>query len=159
MVTEGWEDDAVSVRLWHPDPPAESFLSMHAAAFIFNEKGQVLLIRENYGRHRYGPPGGSVDEGESPQRAAVREAREESGLLVTVRNLVGIRWAEVDGDRFLGFGFRCDVVEGTPAIQDPAEIAEIGWFDPYGPPEPITNLARRLLVPAIEGRSGLVFSS
>jgi hypothetical protein len=70
--------------------------------------------------------------------------------------LVGIHWAELDGDRFLGFGFRCEVLEGTPAIQDPDEIAEIGWFDPHRPPQPTTNLARLLLIPAAEGRSGLV---
>lgn len=146
----------MSIRVWHPDPPAESFLSLHAAAFIFNEDGHVLLIKENYGRRRYGPPGGSLDEGESPQQAAVGEVLEETGLIVAVRDLVGIRWAELDGDRFLGFGFRCELLEGTPAIQDPAEIAEVGWFDPRRPPEPTTNLARLLLGPAADGRSGLV---
>ena len=45
------------------------------AAWIFDEHGRVLLIRENYDRRRYGPPGGKVEPGESPREAVVREVR------------------------------------------------------------------------------------
>lgn len=34
--------------------------------------------------------------------------------------------------------YRCEVVGGTLAIQDPAEIAELAWFDPADYPEPTT---------------------
>ena len=149
----------MGVPIQHPEAGTQSVLTLAAGAFIFNEAGQVLLIRENYGQFRYGPPGGAVDEGESPQAAAVRETMEEANLVVVVRDLIGVRWSDADGDRFLGFGFRCEVVSGEPAIVDPGEISEIGWFDPYHPPQPTTNMARLLLVPAAEGRSGLVFST
>ena len=117
-----------------------------------------LLIRENYGQRRYGPPGGAVDEGESPQDAAVHEAMEETGITVAVRHLIGIRWASRDGERFLGFGFLCDLVEGTPHIPDPDEIAEVGWFDPAALPSPATHMLRAFAVPALRGQRGLVTS-
>jgi 8-oxo-dGTP pyrophosphatase MutT (NUDIX family) len=143
----------------HEEQGTTSDLSMHAAAFVFDDAGRVLLVRENYGRRRYGPPGGGVDPGESPQAAAVREALEEAGIVVRVAHLVGIRWTELDGDRFLAFGFRCAIVGGAPTLPDTGEIAELGWFDPADPPQPITNLARLLLLPALRGERGLVFST
>jgi 8-oxo-dGTP pyrophosphatase MutT (NUDIX family) len=59
-----------------------------AAAFIFDERGRLLLVRENYDRRRYGPPGGRVEPGESPFHAVVREAREEAGIEVAVEHLI-----------------------------------------------------------------------
>jgi ADP-ribose pyrophosphatase YjhB (NUDIX family) len=53
---------------------------------------RVLLLRRaiepGYGKWVF--PGGYVDRGEVVEQAAVREAREESGLLVQVSDLVGI---------------------------------------------------------------------
>ena len=62
-----------------------------AGVVIFNEVGQVLLIKENYGQHRYGLPGGRVEPGERPEEAAAREALEETGLEVEIGDLVGVR--------------------------------------------------------------------
>ncbi len=51
--------------------------------------GRVLLIRHSW----YGVwclPGGTVEPGESVAEAAVREAREETGLEVELTRLVGV---------------------------------------------------------------------
>lgn len=53
-----------------------------AEAAIFNENGQLLILRRKDDA-RWGLPGGWVDVQESPAEAAVREAREEAGLTVT----------------------------------------------------------------------------
>ena len=144
------------VELRHHATNTTSALSMYATAFVYDDAGRILLIRENYGQRRYGPPGGAVDEGESPQDAAVREALEEVGVTVAVRHLIGIRWATRDGERFLGFGFLCDLVDGTPHIPDPGEIAEVGWFDPAQLPSPATHMLRAFALPALRGERGLV---
>jgi 8-oxo-dGTP pyrophosphatase MutT (NUDIX family) len=60
-----------------------------AAAIIFDEDSRVLLIREGYGAHRYGPPGGAVEPGETPRAAAARETREECGIEVDVGDMIG----------------------------------------------------------------------
>ena len=53
------------------------------AAVVIVENGRVALIERVRDRHTYFKfPGGRVEDGESPQQAAVREAHEELGVNV-----------------------------------------------------------------------------
>ena len=61
-----------------------------AATLLLDPAGRVLLVRQAYGNRLWGLPGGIVDAGETPVDAAIREAREEVGLDVTVDALVGM---------------------------------------------------------------------
>ena len=56
---------------------------------IRNAGGRVLLARHIEG-NRWLLPGGSVEPGETPADAAVREAWEETGLIVRLTRLVGV---------------------------------------------------------------------
>ena len=70
-------------------------------AFVYLEReGEVFLVQEKGGHNRglWSPPGGHVDEGETPGEAAVREAKEESGY--TVVALEHLRTIRMDNDRF-----------------------------------------------------------
>ena len=62
---------------------------VHAGGCIFNEKGEVLLQRRG-DCNLWGFPGGTVELGETPQMAAKREVKEETGLDVEVGGLIGI---------------------------------------------------------------------
>ncbi len=56
------------------------------AGIILIEDGKLALIERNrQGRHYFSFPGGGVDEGETPEQAAVREAEEELGIVVEIR--------------------------------------------------------------------------
>ena len=59
---------------------------------IQDEQGRIALVRRaiepGYGKWVF--PGGYVDRGEEVQRAAVREAREETGLDVRIDGLINI---------------------------------------------------------------------
>ena len=56
---------------------------------ILRRNSQVALIeRRRGGRTYYLFPGGGVEAGESPEQAAIREAHEELGLDVVVRELL-----------------------------------------------------------------------
>ena len=59
--------------------------------FIRNKEDEVLMIRrrKSPNKGRWSPPGGKLDMtcGESPFECAVREAREETGLLLEDRDL------------------------------------------------------------------------
>jgi ADP-ribose pyrophosphatase YjhB (NUDIX family) len=59
------------------------------SAVIFDRRGRLLLQQRSDGG-QWGLPGGSVEIGESVTDAAIREVREETGLTVTVRRLVGV---------------------------------------------------------------------
>jgi 8-oxo-dGTP diphosphatase len=61
------------------------------AGIVLIEDGKVALIE----RHRAGLdyfvfPGGGVDEGETPEQAAVREAMEELGVEVAIKQKVAV---------------------------------------------------------------------
>jgi 8-oxo-dGTP pyrophosphatase MutT (NUDIX family) len=56
---------------------------------IRDAAGRVLLARHVEG-NRWVLPGGSVEPGETPANAAVREAWEETGLIVRLTRLVGV---------------------------------------------------------------------
>jgi 8-oxo-dGTP diphosphatase len=59
------------------------------AGVILIEDGKVALIeRHRAGKHYYVFPGGGMDDGETPEQAAVREMEEETGLQVAIRRKV-----------------------------------------------------------------------
>jgi len=59
------------------------------SAVIFDRRGRLLLQQRSDGG-QWGLPGGSVEIGESVRDAVIREVREETGLRVSVRRLVGV---------------------------------------------------------------------
>ncbi|MGQ0548433.1 MAG: NUDIX domain-containing protein [Armatimonadota bacterium] len=107
-----------------------------ASAAIFNEVGDVLLVRLSYDQRQWTTPGGGIDPGESPAEAAVREAREETGLDVEIEALYGVYWRR-DNEQIV-FAFRCRVVGGALA-PDGKEILEARYFPPDALPRPMTN--------------------
>ncbi|KZC10904.1 PREDICTED: bis(5'-nucleosyl)-tetraphosphatase [asymmetrical] isoform X2 [Dufourea novaeangliae] len=44
---------------------------------------EYLLMQTSYGEHHWTPPKGHVDPGESDMETAIRETKEEAGLLTT----------------------------------------------------------------------------
>ena len=57
-----------------------------AFCLVENERGEVLFVQRAYGKEKgkWSLPGGLVDRGESSRRAAYRETREETGIIVKI---------------------------------------------------------------------------
>ncbi|MBI2215749.1 MAG: NUDIX domain-containing protein [Candidatus Rokubacteria bacterium] len=64
-------------------------LRASVSAVIFDRRGRLLLQQRSDGG-QWGLPGGSVEIGESVTRAVIREVREETGLEVVPRRLIGV---------------------------------------------------------------------
>ncbi|MBI96868.1 hypothetical protein CL656_06975 [bacterium] len=66
----------------------ESLHKKHTAsgAFLFNEKNQVLIIRQSY-RDYWSIPGGISDLNESPFKTLIREVKEETNLNIQIEKL------------------------------------------------------------------------
>ncbi len=67
----------------------ERIILVFAGGCIFNEAGEVLLQRRG-DSSRWGFPGGAIELGETPEMAAIREVREETGLDVEITGLIGV---------------------------------------------------------------------
>ena len=67
----------------------EKIILAFAGGCIFNDKGEVLLQRRG-DTDKWGFPGGAIELGETPQMAAIRETKEETGLDVKVGRIIGV---------------------------------------------------------------------
>lgn len=98
-----------------------------AARVVRNHR--ILLVQEASGPHqdRWGLPKGHVDQGESPEQAAIRELKEETGLEGKLLGLVGVRTAlrNTQPAVFLCFDL---AVEHHEVAHPDAEIASAKWF-------------------------------
>jgi 8-oxo-dGTP diphosphatase len=92
-----------------------------------NAEGRLLLVHQAYGDRVWDFVGGGAEPGESPEETAIREAKEEIGLTVAPRGLIGVYFNRAR--LILVFIFDGIIIGGTLALQ-PEEIAEIGWFSP-----------------------------
>ena len=72
-----------------PAAPKANSLVPSVNVVVVNEAGDVLMIRRS-DNDNWAVPGGGIDLGESMVQAAVRETREETGILCEVTGLVGI---------------------------------------------------------------------
>jgi len=117
-----------------------------AVVIVRDEAGRVLLVRQVYGYKFFGLPGGVVDPGETPAQAAVREALEETGLAVTVGERLAVdELVYPTGEHYRAHSFAATTIEGEAAVQDPAEISLVGWYDLADLPEPLTPSATAVL--------------
>jgi 8-oxo-dGTP pyrophosphatase MutT (NUDIX family) len=94
-----------------------------ADALIRDPDGRVLLVRRADDR-RWAMPGGWVDPGETPAQAAVREAFEETGLVVADPQLRHIATTP----RSRHYTFECRVAGGELALSD--ESVDVGYLFP-----------------------------
>jgi len=61
-------------------------MRIRAGAVLIEDDKVALIERYRDGKHYFVFPGGGVDEGETPEQAAIREMEEETGLRVTVKH-------------------------------------------------------------------------
>ncbi len=70
--------------------PTTPLLAADAIIALRDRPGRpIVLIERKYPPLGWAIPGGFVDVGETVEQAAIREAREETGLHITLLNLLG----------------------------------------------------------------------
>ena len=87
--------------------PPEHDTRIGAYAVLLDDQGRILLAFWNQGDPAaWTLPGGGVEPGETPEQAAVREVREETGYDVELLRLLGRDRFTVAADRRLDGGAR-----------------------------------------------------
>jgi ADP-ribose pyrophosphatase YjhB (NUDIX family) len=94
-----------------------------ANVLVTDADGRILAVRPSYMRE-WMLPGGRVERGETPHAAAIREAREETGLDVALDRLLLVD-ARTARDTSFVFGGHVTGGEMEPQL---GEIAEVGWL-------------------------------
>jgi 8-oxo-dGTP diphosphatase len=127
------------------------FRSPAAAAAVVAARGRdIVLVQraiEPY-RGQWGLPAGFQEYGETPEEAAIREAREETGLEVRIRRLLDLRYARDDPRKRVNVAiYLAEVVAGDMAAADDA--ADVRLFDLDALPEAIAFESNRHVLAAL----------
>ncbi|MFC3746189.1 NUDIX hydrolase [Paenibacillus sp. GCM10012306] len=95
-------------------------------------KSKVLMVHNiDRDSDSWSLPGGTVEHNETLEQAAIREAKEETGLDIEVFGLVALNECkfEKQNEHALFFTFRAAVIGGNEEIVRPEEISTIAWID------------------------------
>ena len=117
---------------------------------------QVLLTkREDF--EIWCLPGGAVDDGESLAAAAIREAREETGLEIELTRLVGI-YSRPKGWHSIHLVLFAARIVGGALRPDPHEVIETGYFGLDALPTLLLPGHRQQILDALGGAGGNIWS-
>ena len=133
----------------------EKRIGVGVGVFVFRPDGKFLMIKRegSHGAGSWSVPGGSMEYGETPEQASVREVLEETGLDidgVTVLTHTNDVFSEAD-KHFLTLWVGAYTRTSEACIQEPNKCSEMIWVDSASLvlPEPLFqpcwgNLARQL---------------
>jgi ADP-ribose pyrophosphatase YjhB (NUDIX family) len=99
-----------------------------AGVFVYDKETDKILLVQSCGRF-WGPPKGSMEQGEDIETAAIRELQEETGVSLTREDIIGKRIYLKNSSHhyFLYFGSESHpVVQDTPGGND---ANGVGWFN------------------------------
>jgi 8-oxo-dGTP pyrophosphatase MutT (NUDIX family) len=97
------------------------------AAAVITRGQEVLISRRLDGRPPWAFVAGTIEAGETPQAAAVREVAEETGMTVTAGLIMGQRTHPATG-RVIVYVAAVPLTAGPEAIVRPGSgLAEVRW--------------------------------
>ncbi|MGF9696158.1 MULTISPECIES: NUDIX hydrolase [Paenibacillus] len=130
-----------------------------SGAIIENNKGEILLQRRR-DRNAWGFPGGAMELGESAVDTAIREIKEETGLVVSIGDLVGIytkyfdEYPNGDQAQTIAFMYRGKVIGGQLDASNEESI-ELRFFSPDFVPELFNQQHKDAFEDFINNRTGI----
>lgn len=103
------------------------------AGVLARHRGRVALVRQRHddGQLVWSLPGGRVEPHETPEQGAVRELREETGLVVSTARLGLVSTVSVAAPApgYGAWNFVVDVEDPALAVDDPDGLVEqASWF-------------------------------
>jgi nucleoside triphosphatase len=111
----------------------QQFPEPTVGVFIFNPKGEILLLRSHKWPGAYVVPGGHVELGERLEETAAREAKEETGLDIYDLEFINFQQFIYDPAfwkqrHFIFFDFAAKTESTDVILNDEAQ--EFIWIEP-----------------------------
>lgn len=124
-----------------------------AGGIVFNDKGQVLVTQHSQNKH-WSFPKGLIDPGQTSQQAAIREVKEEGGVVAEIIGKVGYSKYvyTLNGEKIFKIVtyFLMKYVSGDIKGHD-WEVSDIGWYEPEEALKKLSfNQDKQLLKKALE---------
>jgi 8-oxo-dGTP diphosphatase len=120
--------------------PATSYRPHVGVHLILTDGTKVLLLRRantGFADGSWSVPGGSLEAGETLPAAAIREAKEEVGIVIDPADLSFAHLchhADPDGLARIGVFFTASRWTGEPVNAEPHKCSEIAWHELGGLP-------------------------
>jgi len=103
-------------------------------AFIFNDKGELFLMKAPAWQNTFTPPGGRVEFGESIEEAVKREVKEETNLKIKNLKFLGFQEANKMGNEYskedrhlILFDYKAEI-DWKPEVKLSEEATEYKWL-------------------------------
>ena len=95
-----------------------------AACLVLNRQGDILMVKRGVApqKGRWALPAGFMEIDENPDKAALRELKEETGIKGKIKKLIGVyRQPSENYTAVLTFGYKIEVVGGELVAGDDAQ--------------------------------------
>ncbi len=120
---------------------------------VFNEDRSLVLLQKREDFRVWALPGGSIEPGERPEEAGIRETREETGYQVVIDRFVGKYWRpQLPGGGGEIFALTAHPVGGNPGNRGWESVA-VDWFPPQSLPSRTIRFTREIIADALMDRS------
>lgn len=105
---------------------------------VIREDRVLMVQRRHRGAGTWSFPGGYLDFGESPEACAIRETREETGLVISDPGFLAITNDLIDDERHnVTLWFVAQSSNGEPRLNAPDELLAVQWFAGDALPAPL----------------------
>lgn len=106
---------------------------------LITRNGKILVGKRlsAHGSGHWQIPGGHLEHGESFEAAAIREAREETGLTdLKAKGVVSVHNDIAFDTHYVSIGVLLECPSGEPTNPEPEQSSDWHWRDPEDLPEP-----------------------
>lgn len=128
--------------------------TVRGAVFVLLIKeGQIFLLRRQntgWADGMFTVPSGHIDAGETVPEAALKEVREEAGVVVREEDLEFMHVQYVY-DTYVNFYFKTEKWEGEPCVAEPHLASEMLWAPLDELPSDMIYHIKAMLLQSIQG--------